>query len=321
MVNLGEYNDSLETSVPLYIANTCDSKCSICSMKNNNKSLVRKELSFEMQKEQLDIILNYEKVSSLQILTGEYRQGDYKFKMLQKIINLVNYAFSIGFKKINLNIGSLSFEEIEYIKSQIDSRYYGALCLSVFQETYDTKRYAEFFGKDDANIPKSKYRYRYDACRRWLESGFSCVNIGILFGVADPKNDIDGICKHFEELRSLGGNVEISVPRVQGMQRGIQKVSDSDFIDSIKMISQRCTDAKIIITTRENLEMIGKVLPYINIISPGTSDVGGYTKEGYINNNPATSQFFVELKRQRPSWVLDSIMRLYGIKNIRYYKE
>ncbi len=312
---------SLETVVPLYISNKCDSDCLICSMRKSNRNLFRKELTFDMIREQLDIIRNIEQISALQILTGEYCAGEYRNEVLGKIIKVINYAFEMGYEKINLNIGSLSYKEIEQIKTGIAVDNLKKLGLSVFQETYNIIRYEKYFGKSSDVIPKSKYTYRYEACKRWIEEGFECVNIGILFGVADTSEDVKRLCNHFVELKQLGGKIEISVPRVKGVSNGIQDISDLDYINAVREISQKCADAKIVITTRETIETIGKLLPYISIISPGTSDVGAYTKAGYITNNLDTSQFYIQSKRLRPSWVLDKIMKIHGINKIRYYKE
>lgn len=61
----------METFVPLYISNECDSYCVMCGFNHSNSNVTRKVATIDEIREQLDIIKNHEKVSAVCILTGE----------------------------------------------------------------------------------------------------------------------------------------------------------------------------------------------------------------------------------------------------------
>ena len=121
-----------EVFVPLYISNYCDSNCKICGMRKDNDLLIRKNIGRTKILEQLEIIYFNEKVSALGILTGEYSDNNLRELNLFKIGWTINEAFKIGFKRIYLNIGSLSKSEIDYLKDWIGVDQRVILC--VFQE-------------------------------------------------------------------------------------------------------------------------------------------------------------------------------------------
>ncbi len=60
------------------------------------------------------------------------------------IIETIQAAFDMGFKKVNFNIGSLTNEEINRLYNIFKDKYKDKLCLSLFQETYDINAYHSF---------------------------------------------------------------------------------------------------------------------------------------------------------------------------------
>ena len=55
----------METFVPLYISNECDSYCVMCGFNHSNSNVTRKVATIDEIREQLDIIKNHEKVSAV----------------------------------------------------------------------------------------------------------------------------------------------------------------------------------------------------------------------------------------------------------------
>lgn len=306
-------NQSLETFVPLYISNKCDSACSICNMRNTNKQLYRKEASFTEIKKQLKIIRDIEKINAICFLTGEYLKNEDRIKNINKIVLSIKYAFKIGYKKVYFNIGSLSRDEINIFYRHFFGKN---IVLSLFQETYDREVYQNFFGSNFLTSPKANYEKRLVTAENWINAGFINVDIGILLGICDPKSDINNLIIHAKKLYELGANVHISLPRIKGLQNLKYAVNDQDYINIIRYIKAECPWAHLIITTRENVNFIKKVLQYIDIVSPGSSDIAPYTIDGAISNSIKTSQFVVSEKRERPSETLNAI----GVE-FRYYKE
>ena len=291
----------LETFVPLYISNYCDSDCMMCNMRKSNTKLVRIEANDGKILEQLRIIYNVEKISAVCFLCGEYFEKNERIRYMHKIIYCIENAIKIGYEKVFFNIGALFDDEIDmcYKKFKGNSK----VVLSLFQETYDRKVYHLYFGKNIKSIPKAYFDLRYSTPKRWLDVGFESIDIGILLGLHNPNLDIDKLIEHAYQLSKDRRKVEvyISLPRIRGIERVPYNVDDDEYRRIIKKVRSEYPNGKIVITTRETGEFIRSVLDYIDVVSPGSSDVTPYTLDGEIENNILTSQFVVSEKRERPS--------------------
>lgn len=303
--------------MPLYITNECDSRCKICNMRNQNEKLIRSRGNRDKIREQLDILYSIEKISSVCILSGEYIYGKKREDNLDTVIWTIKEALKIGFEQVLINIGSLFDDEIQKLSNEFsgDSR----IVLSLFQETYDRECYSKYFGNLCESNPKSNFDQRVSTLDRWVKAGFKKVDMGVLLGLSDSKEDVNALIKHANRLHEMGAVVYLSVPRIRGVKNLPNEISDDEFIKIICKLRKECPWAKIIITTRESVELMKRVIEHIDVISPGTSDVLPYTKNGSIPNNINTSQFFVKSVRERPSDILNQIKEITG--NIMYFNK
>ena len=307
----------IETFVPLYITSYCQADCLMCGMRRSNKMLKRYRISDDTVKEQLEIIKSIEHIASVCFLSGEYFDKTLRNKNLDQIIFSIDYAFKIGFEKVLINIGSLDEEEVKLLNSKFSGKNLG---LSLFQETYNVDDYKNYLGSETYKNPKADFVFRLETIDRWLNAGFKIIDIGILLGISDPKKDVDNLMEHAKSILDRYDDVElyISLPRVRDYHNVSYFVDDEEFIEYIKKISTTLKNSKIILTTREDSALIKKALSLISVISPGSSGIAPYTKEGYIKNPKESSQFVINEKRPRPSWVLDEF-EADGYK-IKYYK-
>lgn len=295
-----------EVFVPLYIKNTCDSQCKICNLRKSNKKIKRIEGSSEKVKEQLNVLYKKEMINEVCFLTGEYYNKITRERNVIDVIQYIKIAFEIGFQKVFINIGSLTDSEIQLFASEFSNK--DNIVLSLFQETYDKKVYKNFFASNVDKNPKANFQQRLTTPERWIASGFSSVDIGILLGLhKDIREDIIALVEHANVLHKLGAEVYISLPRIRGTHIPDSNITDGQFIKIVKEIGIRCSWAKIILTTRENLQMLKILKPYVQVISPGSSDVLPYTNKGKIENSIHTSQFVVNPLRDRPSEVLKAL--------------
>lgn len=295
-----------EVFVPLYIKNTCDSQCKICNLRKSNKKIKRIEGSSEKVKEQLNILYKKEMIKEVCFLTGEYYNKNTRERNIIDVIQYIKIAFEIGFQKVFINIGSLTDSEIQLFADEFSNK--NNIVLSLFQETYDKKVYKNFFVSNEDKNPKANFQQRLTTPARWIASGFSSVDIGILLGLhKDFREDIIALVEHANMLHKRGAEVYISLPRIRGTNIPDSNITDRQFIEVVKEIGIRCSWAKIILTTRENLQMLKILKPYVQVISPGSSDVLPYTNKGKIENSIHTSQFVVKPLRDRPSEVLKAL--------------
>jgi len=295
-----------EVFVPVYLSNICHSSCNICNMSRQNRDMLRIKGTPEQFEEQLYILYNIENIRAICLLTGEYIDGEKRRDNFEFVLYCINRALEYGFNKVFFNIGSLTDFEMDLIldKFSNDSR----LVLSLFQETYNEDLYKDVFGSLAADNPKSDFYRRLSTPQRWIEKGFKNVDIGILLGLGgETIKDIEKLIEHATKLYDMGATVYISLPRIYHAGQITQLVSDADFMNYIKFIKQKCKWAKIIVTTRETIEMIRELMPHVDVISPGSSDVMPYTRSGTIPNNENTSQFQIAQKRKRPSDILKEL--------------
>jgi 2-iminoacetate synthase len=302
--------------VPLYISNYCDGSCQICSLRKSNSKIQRIKGTIDQITNQLQIILEIEKIECVSFVSGELRPGHDRDVLIENLCRCVQIAHSIGFKKIFVNVGELSHNEINKFRNL--NLASNSLICSIFQETYDNKLYDAFFNAGKENL-KSNYTSRRKALNKWIEAGFTGVNLGILLGLGPPKDEIEALIHHAMELREYGAKeIVLSIPRIRGCAPPCP-VSDEEFRSIVVSIAKIAPWAKIVITTRESTAMIRDLLPMISIISPGSSDVLAYTESGKIPNNPLTSQFVINKYRNRPSEVLN-MLQLQNDR-IKYYTQ
>lgn len=290
----------METFVPLYISNKCDSYCTMCNFSCTNKSLRRIEATMPEIEEQLKIIYDYEKIKAVCILTGEMFLPEARQHNIELVCNAINVAFEMGFLRVFFNIGSLKTEEIDYIFEHV--RHHDKVVLSLFQETYDKKYYKEHFGLHPECNAKADYQNRLNTIDRWIDHGLLNVDLGILLGFKPVGKDVEYIIKHAIKCIQRGAVVYISTPR---MKNGM--VDDSEYLSILNKIHDKVPAAKLILTTREKIEFINGVLGIISVISPGSSDICPYKRGDFIANDIATSQFVIGGKRMRPYDVLKSV--------------
>jgi nucleoside 2-deoxyribosyltransferase len=295
-----------EVFVPIYLSNICHGACKICNMRRDNAEMLRITGTPKQFEEQLHVLYNIENIREICLLTGEYVEGKERSDNFFFVLYCIARAFEYGFEKVFFNIGSLTNYEIDLIfeKFPNDER----LVLSLFQESYDKKLYEDFFGSPDKNNPKSNFQQRLSTPQRWIEKGFKNVDIGILLGLTKTiDKDVQHLIEHARKLYEMGATVYISLPRMYRFGQMNTLVSEDEFVRLVKFIKNECDWAKVIITTRESTEMIKKLLDYVDVISPGSSDVMPYSRKGSISNNIETSQFQVEPFRKRPREILTEL--------------
>lgn len=299
----------METFVPLYISNKCDSYCSMCNLQHSNFEIDRIEASLEKINEQLHIIYEYEKIRAVCILTGELFSHEDRLRNLSLVCDTIQLAFEIGFERVFFNIGSLQNHEIEFIQARIPQRR--DVVLSLFQETYEEIYYKKHFGRHPDRNAKADFISRRSTVDRWLDYGFVNVDLGILLGFKPVGEDVHLLIEHAQQCIRRGAEVYISTPRIKG-----GSVDDEEYCSILQEIRQKVPDAKIILTTREKIELMNKMIDIIAVISPGSSDVCPYNRGGYIANDPRTSQFVIDEKRMRP---YDVLMNFSCSKPVKYF--
>ncbi len=177
------------------------------------------------------------------------------------------------FSSINLEIYPLETDEyIRMYKAGVDG-------ITVYQETYDRKRYDELHisGK------KKDYDYRFKTPQRIAESGIRHIGMGVLLGLSDVVEDIYALYSHLKKMEKSYPGVEYSVsfPRIILSQAGKENyidVSDTVMVRLISLTRILFPRIGINLSTRENAVFRDNAVKFgvTKISAASKTSVGGY---------------------------------------------
>ncbi|MDG2050567.1 MAG: hypothetical protein P8M78_10435 [Myxococcota bacterium] len=308
----GEDQGKIETFAPLYITNECDGECKMCGMRGPNTKLLRKTASPAQVREQLEI-LRARHMPGVAILSGEYQHGNQRKGMLSHAAEAMRFAIKIGFSHVLINVGSLERDEYKKFFEEIERDERGAfkphVTMCTFQETYDPSIYSRFMGSTVGN-PRSDFPRRLSNFERAYEVGMRSVNPGVLLGLnPDLTAEFLALCSHIRHLDALGFSVYVSLPRLRKASGAEYRkgVSDDELTRFVALMSLQFPKAKLVISTRERPEIQRRLLPIVQVLTPGSPGVAPYTAQS-AHFEVEASQF--EVLDQRPfETILDEHLR------------
>jgi len=292
----------LETFSPLYLTNECDAECLMCGMRGTNGELLRETADRATADAQLDI-LRRRGLRAVALLTGEYHHGPRRSTMIARTGEALRAALASGFTHVLVNIGALETAEYEILLAELPRRAGGRLVprvtMCTFQESYSPETYARFMGTNPAN-PRSDFLRRLTNFDRACDAGIWVANPGVLLGLnPDVGYELLALLAHLHHLLRRGMQVYVSLPRLRKASGTPHPagVSDDELCRLVAVLSFGVPEAKIVISTREPPAMQRRLLPVIDVLTPGSPGVAPYTETGARFDLEA-SQF--EVLDQRP---------------------
>ncbi len=255
---------------PLYIANYCVNACTYCGFNCKNQ-IHRAKLTME------EIEREYEAIAEtglrdILLLTGESRVHSDVAYIGEAVALAKQYFATIG-----IEVYPLEVEEYAFLHEM------GADFVSVYQETYDRKRYAEVHPSG----PKRDFRYRFEAQERALLGGMRGVGVGALLGLGDCRRDALAAGLHAAALQRAYPHAEVSfsVPRlrpyVNHAERDAGGVGERQLLQIMLAYRLFLPYAGITISTRERAGFRDHVVGMCATrISAGVkTSVGGHEEE------------------------------------------
>lgn len=251
---------------PLYISNYCENDCAYCGFQAH-ADIARKKLTADDIKD--ECLTLYEKgIRNILILTGESRRHSPVSYIKEAVV--IAGAF---FPNIALEVYPLETEEYhDLFVSGVDG-------VTLYQETYDRRRYAELHlaGR------KRDYDYRYHAPERMAEAGIRHISLGVLLGLSDWHNDVPSLFEHLRwlERRYPGVEYSLSFPRLQKISYDDHQyftITDADMLKLICTARLLFPRVGINLSTRESAAFRDSVFEFgVTRMSAGSSTkVGGY---------------------------------------------
>lgn len=194
------FGNSAYMFTPIYTSNYCQNNCVYCGFNCHNR-INRARLTPEEVDTEMAAIAETG-LKEILILTGESRRlSDVDY------IGMCVETAKRYFSTIGIEVYPMNSDEYAYVQRC------GADYVTVFQETYDPKRYAELH----LSGPKRIFSYRFNAQERALMGGMRGVAFGALLGLGDFRRDAFACGLHARTLQRKYPHAEISMslPRLR----------------------------------------------------------------------------------------------------------
>ena len=193
------FGNTVYLFTPLYIANYCENYCVYCGF-NCYNHISRMKLSMEQIEHEMQVIAD-SGMEEILILTGESRS--------KSDVPYIGEACKLArkyFRMVGLEIYPVNTEEYRYLHEC------GADYVTVFQETYDAKKYETLH-----LAHKRVWPYRFDAQERALMGGMRGVAFSALLGLSDFRKDALASALHVYYLQRKYPHAEMSLscPRLR----------------------------------------------------------------------------------------------------------
>lgn len=194
------FGNTVYLFTPLYIANYCENYCVYCGF-NCYNHISRMKLSMEQIEHEMQVIAD-SGMEEILILTGESRS--------KSDVPYIGEACKLArkyFRMVGLEIYPLNTEEYRYLHEC------GADYVTVFQETYDAKKYETLHLAGHKRV----WPYRFDAQERALMGGMRGVAFSALLGLSDFRKDALASALHVYYLQRKYPHAEMSLscPRLR----------------------------------------------------------------------------------------------------------
>ncbi len=269
------FGRAISLYAPLYISNFCASHCVYCGFHSHNK-IKRVKLTPPKINTELEAIARTG-IRNILILTGESPKVT-PVPYLKEAVEIAKKYF----QGISLEVYPMSEEEYRELFLA------GADGVTIYQETYDRKRYAEVH----LSGQKKDYDFRRGAPKRIAKAGMRQISLGVLLGLGPLAEDLTALYAHLRELERVYPGVEysLSFPRLRPIK---SKTFTASGVDDVTFTKILCLTRVLFprigmnLSTRETAEFRNQALKLsITKISAGSkTTVGGYV-DGDEYNDP-----------------------------------
>ncbi len=264
---------------PLYVSNYCINHCLYCGFRHPNP-IPRKHLTVAQAMREAEVLLD-RGFRHILVVAGDFPRWTTP-EYLAEIV-----------RELRARGATPSIE----VAPQSTSAYAvlveaGACGLTLYQETYDPGLYARYHPRGS----KASFDWRVEGPERAAEAGMPRLGLGILLGLADPREDLLAMIRHAGYLRSRfpDRTLAFSLPRIHDAPPGFSvpfPVDDETFMRMYCALRIAFPDAHLVLSTREPAALRNRLAKIcITQMSAGSCTApGGY--ESSAGEDPAGEQF------------------------------
>lgn len=194
------FGNTVYLFTPLYLANYCENYCIYCGF-NCYNNIHRLQLTGEQMEHEMKVIAD-SGMEEILLLTGES-----KAKSSVEYIGEACKLASKYFRNVGLEVYPMNTDEYKYCHEM------GADYVTVFQETYDLKKYETLHLLGHKRV----WPYRFDAQERALRGGMRGVGFSALLGLSDFRKDALATALHVYYLQQKypWAEMSLSCPRLR----------------------------------------------------------------------------------------------------------
>ena len=201
------FGNTVYLFTPLYIANYCENYCVYCGF-NCYNHIQRMRLDIGQIEREMQIIAR-SGMEEILLLTGESRA--------MSDVTYIGEACKLArryFRMVGLEIYPVNTDEYRYLHEC------GADYVTVFQETYDTRKYETLHLMGHKRV----WPYRFDAQERALMAGMRGVAFSALLGLSDFRRDALASALHVYYLQRKYPHAEMSLscPRLRPIVNNVK---------------------------------------------------------------------------------------------------
>ncbi|MDY0165062.1 MAG: radical SAM protein [Thermoguttaceae bacterium] len=255
---------------PLYLSSHCVNYCEYCGFRYPN-GIERRHLSPAEAVEQAEL-LRSRGLKSILLVAGDFpalTTGEYYVQVIDSVVRCgLEPAVEIAPQPTGV------YESLAAA---------GACGVTLYQETYDRRLYALYHPRGS----KAEYDWRLEGPERAAEGGISRLGLGILLGLADPRDDLLALIRHAEYLRERFPECDlaVSLPRIHTAPPSFEvpyRVDDEMLIRLYCALRIALPEAELVLSTRESAALRNRLTRIcITQLSAGSSTVpGGYNALG-----------------------------------------
>ena len=279
---------------PLYVSSECVNDCTYCGFRFS-LAITRKHLTTSQAVKQARI-LRSKGFRHLLIVAGDFPSRTtttYYQQLIREVVKLgITPAVEIAPQGIE------SYSELQRA---------GICGVTLYQETYDENLYAKYHVRG----PKSSFHWRLEGLDRAAEAGVARLGLGVLLGLADPREDVRRLMRHAAYLsrRFPGRTLAFSLPRIHEAPEGFRpahSVSDDQLVRLYCALRIAFPRAELVLSTREAAALRDRLARIcITQMSAGSSTTPG----GYQHDDQCADEQFPVSDNRGPrevaAWLRD----------------
>ncbi len=259
------YDNRIVMFAPLYMSNLCVNGCKYCGFREGNASQVRRRLTMDELKEELDVLAGRIGHKRLIAVYGEHPTTSTEYiaetieTCYKRQVPAPRSGRLNGIRRVNVNAAPLPIADLKVLRSV------GIGTFQVFQETYNRKLYEEMH---PAWSVKGDYDWRTTAFHRCLEAGVDDVGLGVLYGLCDWRFELLATVMHARDLErwfNIGPHT-LSFPRLEPAsgtkvpEESPWLIDDDTFARILVIARLAVPYTGIIVTARESAASRNRVL-------------------------------------------------------------